>query len=130
MTALRKGAMWGTTVLRRRLLVSLEIDNTDRAYDWFLAWMAHQAKASSASTSSKLQGKAAPWLSSHELSVQTMIEKRKNGSSSVFFKLVAGPGTHWLKYQGAWMQVSHPSRTSPLGLTFQIRSTVNAKHAL
>lgn len=98
----RTGAIWGTTMLRRRMLVSLEIDNRDRAYEWFLAWMAHRANnaASSASTA-----RAAPWVRSHELSVETMIERRPNGSSSVFFQLVAGPGTHWFKYKGAWMQV-------------------------
>ncbi|KAJ7172273.1 P-loop containing nucleoside triphosphate hydrolase protein [Mycena filopes] len=89
MTVARTGSIWGATVLRRRMLVSLEIDNRDRAYDWFLA------AASSASRS------AAPWIRSHELSVETMIERRPNGSSSVFFQLVAGPGTHWFKYKGA-----------------------------
>ncbi|GAW01220.1 mitochondrial chaperone bcs1 [Lentinula edodes] len=29
----------------------------------------------------------------------------RNGSSSVFFNLVAGTGMHWLKYRGVWMQV-------------------------
>ncbi|KAJ7905726.1 BCS1 N terminal-domain-containing protein [Mycena olivaceomarginata] len=104
----RTGAIWGTTMLRRRMLVSLEIDNRDRAYEWFLAWMAHRANnaASSASTA-----RAAPWVRSHELSVETMIERRPNGSSSVFFQLVAGPGTHWFKYKGAWMQVKRERET-------------------
>jgi hypothetical protein len=26
------------------MLVSLEISNKDKAYDWFLAWMAHQTQ--------------------------------------------------------------------------------------
>jgi chaperone BCS1 len=87
----------GMTALRRRMLVSLEINNKDRAYEWFLAWMAHQtARGSPAST---------PWVRSHQLSVETLIEQRKNGSSSALFKLVAGPGTHWFKYRDAWMQV-------------------------
>jgi len=46
-----------------------------------------------------------PWIRSHQLSVETLIEQRKNGSSSALFKLVAGPGTHWFRYRGAWMQV-------------------------
>lgn len=90
----------GTTALQRRMLVSLEINNKDRAYEWFLAWMAHQTN--SAQTA---RLRSAPWLRSHQLSVETMIEQRKNGSSSVMFKLVAGPGTHWFRYRGAWMQV-------------------------
>ncbi|KAJ6502341.1 BCS1 N terminal-domain-containing protein [Mycena sanguinolenta] len=103
----RSGSIWGATLLRRRMLVSLEIDNRDRAYEWFLAWMAHRANANTAAVASR----SAPWIRSHELSVETMIERRPNGSSSVFFQLVAGPGTHWFKYKGAWMQVKRARET-------------------
>jgi mitochondrial chaperone BCS1 len=83
------------------MLVSLEISNKDRAYEWFLAWMAHIAAPEK--TSGFIS--STPWIRSHQLSVETLIEQRKNGSSSALFKLVAGPGTHWFKYRGAWMQV-------------------------
>ncbi|KAJ7510078.1 mitochondrial chaperone BCS1 [Mycena galericulata] len=106
MTVARTGSIWGATVLRRRMLVSLEIDNRDRAYDWFLAWMAHRTSSATITAS-----RSAPWIRSHELSVETMIERRPNGSSSVFFQLVAGPGTHWFKYKGAWMQVKRERET-------------------
>lgn len=103
MTVLRQGLMLSATALRRRMLVSLEINNKDRAYDWFLTWMAHQAHAaSSARIKSSL---SAPWMRSHQLSVETTVEQRKNGSSAAMFKLVAGPGTHWIRYSGAWIQV-------------------------
>lgn len=95
--------MLGTTALRRRMVVSLEISNKDRSYEWFLAWMTHQANMAS---KTKLVSRLAPWTRSHQLSVETVVEQRKNGSSSALFKLVAGPGTHYFKYQGAWMQVS------------------------
>ncbi|KAJ6597096.1 mitochondrial chaperone BCS1 [Mycena vulgaris] len=106
MTLARTGSIWGATVLRRRMLVSLEIDNRDRAYDWFLGWMAHRTSSAASSAS-----RSAPWIRSHELSVETMIERRPNGSASVFFQLVAGPGTHWFKYKGAWMQVKRERET-------------------
>jgi mitochondrial chaperone BCS1 len=99
LTVLRQAVMLGTTALRRRMLVTLEINNKDRSYDWFLAWMVHN-QARTATNSIK-----APWIRSHQLSVETAFEQRNNGSSSVLFKLVAGPGTHWFKYRGAWMQV-------------------------
>ncbi|KAJ7271993.1 mitochondrial chaperone BCS1 [Mycena haematopus] len=102
----RTGSIWGASMLRRRMLVSLEIDNRDRAYEWFLAWMAHRANNAASSAS-----RSVPWIRSHELSVETMIERRSNGSSSVFFQLVAGPGTHWFKYKGAWMQVKRARET-------------------
>lgn len=102
LTALRHGVRISSIALQRRMLVSLEINNKDPAYDWFLAWMSQQ--------SAKLAEKPrllspASWTRSHQLSVQTAYEQRKNGSASVFFKLVAGPGTHLMKYERAWIQV-------------------------
>ena len=95
------------------MLVTLEINNKDRSYDWFLAWMAHnQAQTVASSTRAK-----APWIRSHQLSVETAYEQRNNGSSNVLFKLVAGPGTHWFKYRGAWMQVRIFLRVEAYNLT-------------
>ncbi|KAF7304979.1 hypothetical protein MKEN_01212600 [Mycena kentingensis (nom. inval.)] len=96
----RTGSIWAANALRRRMLVSLEIDNRDVSYQWFLTWLTHRTKPD-----------ASRWLRSHELSVETMVERRNNGSSSVFFQLVAGPGKHWFKYKGAWMQVDRQRET-------------------
>lgn len=100
LTALRQGLVLGSTALRRRMLVSLEMNNKDRAYEWFLTWMAHNASTPQRRT-------AHSWLRSHQLSVETAFEQRSNGSSSALFRLVAGPGIHWFKYRGAWIQVCH-----------------------
>lgn len=104
LTAVRQGVVVGTAALRRRMLVTLEINNKDRAYEWFLAWMAKQTSEQATKPS-----RFAPWTRSHQLSVETTVEQRKNGSSSALFKLVAGPGTHYVQYKGAWMQVINSS---------------------
>ncbi|KAG6851251.1 hypothetical protein H0H93_011687 [Arthromyces matolae] len=109
LTVMRQGLVAGTTALRRRMLVTLEINNKDKAYEWFLGWMAQQARSSSSSRSTA-------WTRSHQLSVETLIEQRKNGSSSALFKLVAGPGTHYFKYGGAWMQVRRERETRSMQL--------------
>jgi chaperone BCS1 len=114
LTALRKSLVLGSAFLQRRMLVTLEVSNRDRAFGWVLAWMAHQAQLqASASGGSggilrKLKnGTLASGLArSHQLSVETRFQQHKNGSSSVMFDLVAGPGVHWFRYQNAWMQVS------------------------
>lgn len=113
LTALRKGAVLGTTALRRRLLVSLEINNKDKSYEWFLAWMAHQAGKP---PKGNVALRSAPWVRSHQLSVETIVEQRKNGSSSAAFKLVAGPGSHYINYKGAWMQVKRERETRSMQL--------------
>jgi len=82
------------------MLVTLEINNKDRSYEWFLAWMARQT-----TPQAQHSRRFSLLARSHQLSVETTVEQRKNGSSSALFKLVAGPGTHYVRYQGAWMQV-------------------------
>ncbi|KDR73505.1 hypothetical protein GALMADRAFT_251212 [Galerina marginata CBS 339.88] len=111
LTAMRQGIVLGTTALRRRLLVTLEINNKDRAYEWFLAWMSNQTTLQAQNSR-----KFVPWTRSHQLSVETTVEQRKNGSSSALFKLVAGPGTHYVQYKGAWMQVKRERETRSMQL--------------
>ncbi|KAI0082651.1 mitochondrial chaperone BCS1 [Panus rudis PR-1116 ss-1] len=103
LSALRQGILLGATALRRRMLVTLEINIKDPAYDWFLAWMAQQSAVVAEQRPRLLSPQT--WLRSHQLSVQTAYEQRKNGSASVGFKLIAGPGTHWLRFRSAWIQV-------------------------
>ncbi|WVF70778.1 hypothetical protein IAT40_005572 [Kwoniella sp. CBS 6097] len=99
LTVFRRGMTLGTTFAQRRLLVSLEIPSKDRAYPWFLEWMA----ANSAQQAGK--GKRPMGFRSHELAVETTYKQHENGSSEAVFNLVPGPGTHYFKYQGTWFQV-------------------------
>ena len=122
-TALRRGLMLSSIALRRRLLVSFEINNKDRAYKWFLAWLAHQsAAAASRVPEGRFSLWPAAWARSHQISVETVYEQRKNGSSSVLFKLVAAPGSHWVKYRGAWMQVRFPVAAARCSTALELAS--------
>ncbi|KAK1225387.1 Complex III assembly protein translocase and chaperone [Marasmius sp. AFHP31] len=99
-------AVFGNVALRRRLLVSVELNNKDKSYPWFLEWMAHQ---------NRMNERRSIFMSkSHRLSVETVVHERKNGSSSAMFNLVAGTGMHWLKYQGIWMQVVRERETQSI----------------
>ncbi|VEU20710.1 DEKNAAC101533 [Brettanomyces naardenensis] len=73
---------------KRRLLVNLEIRNNDKAYSWFLAWMAQYK-----------------YRVSRQLSVQTTYTQHPNGSVTTGFSFVPGPGNHWLRYQKAWFYI-------------------------
>lgn len=109
---------------RRRLLITLEIPSKDRAYPWFLEWMAAQAAHARAVPQADrgfrgaLAGKVTQ-LPSHELAVETSYKQHENGSSDAVFNLVPGPGTHYFSYKGHWFQVSGEAYTDP-------RSSVNA----
>ncbi|KAF5373581.1 hypothetical protein D9758_000658 [Tetrapyrgos nigripes] len=104
---LRKLVTVGNTALRRRLLVSVEISNKDRAYPWFLEWMAHQ-------NAKQVMGRESFLGRPHTLSVETQVEQRHNGSSNVLFNLVAGTGLHWFNYRGVWMQIVRERQTQSL----------------
>lgn len=94
LAGLRRSANLLGHVLRRRMLVTLEIPNRDKAFEWFLAWQAEATRLSKSR-----------FLRSHELSLETSYQQHANGSSEAVFNLVAGPGTHWLRYRRAWIKV-------------------------
>ncbi|KAH7102646.1 BCS1 N terminal-domain-containing protein [Auriculariales sp. MPI-PUGE-AT-0066] len=101
LTALRYGAIGGLTLLKRRLLVTLEISNRDPGYDWFLTWLETERR-----TASKSLGLASRWTRSADLSLSTRVYKATEHSApQVDFNFLAGVGRHYLQYRGAWIQV-------------------------
>ena len=146
LTALRRGAVLASGALQRRMLISLEVPNRDRAYAWVLQWMALQqerqqalaltspshsisvmASAGAASASSndpspmkvgsltRLMSRLAP--KSERLSLETRVQTHRNGSASIGFALVAGPGTHWLRYRGCWIQAKRERDVKSLSIS-------------
>jgi chaperone BCS1 len=117
LTGLRRSVNLAGNLAQRRLLVTLEIPSKDRAYPWFLEWMAIQSKKQkqvSAPSSSTGSGLVSRWkqllngsvpVQSHQLAVETTYKKHDNGSTEALFTLVPGPGTHYFRYQGAWIQL-------------------------
>ncbi|KAF8940789.1 hypothetical protein BGZ58_004703 [Dissophora ornata] len=133
LTILRKGTTTGASVLRRQLLVTLEIPSKDKSYLWFLHWMSSQSRgagqlaststpsaieaagsAASRLTAPKKKGLFTKWTDnlanrinqrSQFLAVQTEFKQHDNGSVSTRFNLVPGNGKHLIRYRGAWIQV-------------------------
>ncbi|KAI9591739.1 BCS1 N terminal-domain-containing protein [Syncephalis fuscata] len=89
LSLLRRGIMQTGTLLQRRLLVTLEIPSRDKSYPWLLNWMIDRG---------------AQQHSPH-LAVQTAFKQHENGAVTTEFSLVPGPGKHWFRWHGAWMQV-------------------------
>ncbi|KAJ3340084.1 hypothetical protein HDU93_007426 [Gonapodya sp. JEL0774] len=102
LAVLRKGFVQGASIARRRLLVTLEIPSKDKAYPWVLNWMTSSPTASA-------------W--NPTLSVQTQHTRHDNGSTKTEFGLVAGPGTHFFRYRGAWFMVERTRERQMLDLT-------------
>ncbi|KAG0304919.1 hypothetical protein BGZ98_004825 [Dissophora globulifera] len=124
-TILRRGTLAGASILRRQLLVTLEIPSKDKSYLWFLHWMSSQSRGTGSLTSTKVSsatttasaaksGVFTKWTDnladkinkrSQFLAVQTEFKQHDNGSVSTRFNLVPGNGRHLIRYQGAWIQV-------------------------
>lgn len=113
--ALRYGSMGlrqGSALLRRRLLVDLEITRHDNSYDWVLNWMTrhYQDQLSQASAKTKtglldsLARKLTPGL--HHLQMTTTTVKTAGGSQSTAFSLIPGQGRHILRYKNAFIAVN------------------------
>lgn len=108
LTGLRRSTTVAANLAQRRLLVTLEIPSKDRSYGWFLEWMAAQSKAKrKAEQTSRLKQIMSGNLpiQSHQLAVETTYKQHTNGSSEALFSLVPGPGTHYFRYKGAWIQL-------------------------
>jgi len=88
LAVLRKGTLQGLTLLRRKLLIELEIPSKDTSHAWLLHWLGKYKK-----------------LQPHQVSVETKFIMHDNGASSTHFSLVPGPGRHWFHYKGVWFHV-------------------------
>ncbi|KAL6937543.1 Complex III assembly protein translocase and chaperone [Hanseniaspora osmophila] len=96
----RTGIKSGSSLLYRQLVVDLEIPSKDKSYLWFLEWM----------------GKY-PQRSSRHLSVETNFIQHDNGSVTTKFQLVPGPGSHLIRYKGAFMLIKRERSGKMIDMT-------------
>lgn len=108
-TILRKGIGSFANLMYRRLIVDLEIRNSDKSYDWFLNWMSGYKNR----------------VSRH-LSVKTTYIQHQNGSVATGFTFVPGPGNHWFKYKNSWFYVKR-ERSERIHNSGQPMETVTLK---
>ncbi|KAI9678758.1 MAG: hypothetical protein M1817_005815 [Caeruleum heppii] len=117
-------------LLKRRLLVDVEISRTDESYQWFLHWMSRYQSAQLSNTSvlspaqknpavpqgllSSLIRRFTPGL--HHLSIQTSKTSRPNGSLHTRFSLIPGPGQHILRYKNTFLAVQRTRETKSMDL--------------
>jgi len=114
----QQGLKYGFDLLRRRMLVNVEVTRRDEAYQWLLHWMLNHQKAQAAEVKSP---KTALSLSSlvqrlvprlHHLQVQTSRVNRPDGSLHTHFSLVPGQGRHILRYGNALIAVNRQREKS------------------
>ena len=129
----QKGIRHGASLLKRRLLVDVEINVKDESYPWFLHWMTmHQraqisyqppasqaTKSPSNKTSSlglmeRMIRRFTPGM--HHLSIATEKIEHPNGSVNTLFSLIPGPGKHILRYRRTFLMVDRIRETKSMDL--------------
>jgi chaperone BCS1 len=103
-------------MLKRRLLVTLEIPSKDRSYHWFLEWMSKQSQQPHVLTNSWMD-KLLKNRNLHQLSVETQFVKHANGGGAAQFSLIPGQGKHFFYYKGAWFQAERTRERTMVDLT-------------
>ncbi|KAJ8607779.1 hypothetical protein MRB53_040075 [Persea americana] len=96
-------------LIKRRLLVDLEITRHDESYEWVLNWMTthyqNQLNPSKrAGVVETILQRFTPGL--HHLQIQTARTKTASGSEHTAFALVPGHGKHILRFRNAFIAVS------------------------
>lgn len=88
MGILRQGAASLEVVLRRQLLMSLEIPSKDYAYQWVMQWLVAKG----------VHG-------SKHLGVETTYTKDTAGRQAAYFDFIPSPGRHWVRYGGSFLRI-------------------------
>lgn len=101
---LRKGSLRAAQLVKRRLLVNLEISKQDESYQWMLAWLSlHRPQT----------GLLAGNLTRiHDLSMRTASKTLPGGGTQTSFLLQPGYGRHVIKYGNAYISVQRERQQS------------------
>ena len=126
LTTAQKGLRQGASLIKRRLLVDVEIDVRDESYQWFLYWMTfHQRGQLASSRAGNVQSSENGLIYSlirrlvpgiHHLSIATEKIKHPNGAVQTQFALIPGPGKHLLQYKNAFLMVERLRETKSTNL--------------
>lgn len=101
--ALRKGSLRAAALVKRRLLVNLEISKNDESYQWMLAWLSlHRPQT----------GLAANLTRIHDLSMRTASRSLPNGGTQTSFLLQPGYGRHIIRHGSAFISVKRERQQS------------------
>ncbi|CRG92576.1 putative mitochondrial chaperone bcs1 [Talaromyces islandicus] len=127
-TFAQRGFKRSADLIRRRMLVDVEINIKDDSYPWFLQWMTvyQQSQLNGTARSAAVAAGCASnekigWMETllrkftpgmRQLSIQTQKVEHANGAIQTQFTLIPGPGRHILRYKNAFVLVNRVRESS------------------
>lgn len=87
LAVLRKSAQAGFIIFRRTCMMTLEVPNKDKSYDWMLQWMTQKRAKET-----------------QHLSVMTTFHQNETGKVYTNFDFSPSPGVHIFKYKNYWIR--------------------------
>lgn len=97
---LRAGTGSLEVVLRRQMLMTLEIPSKDHSYQWMMQWLVsrgvHRSK---------------------HIGVETTYAKDSAGRQVAHFDFVPSPGRHWVRYNGQYMCIDRERETRSVDMS-------------
>jgi len=112
----RRSAIQGASLIKRRLLVDLEISKRDESYQWILKWLTLRRPHSSF-IASKL-------TRIHHLSVETISRSNEKGPANAHFLLQPGYGKHIIRHKNAYISVNREKQSTANMSTGEPHETV------
>ncbi|KAI5865148.1 BCS1 N terminal-domain-containing protein [Durotheca rogersii] len=112
----RRGAISTVGLIRRRMLVNVEISRQDPSYPWILAWLS-QPREQTSFLARRL-------TRINKLSVTTTTSVTANGPTRASFFLQPGYGRHVIKYKHAYIVVSREKQATAKTNTGEPHETV------
>ncbi|KAI0125590.1 mitochondrial chaperone BCS1 [Xylariales sp. AK1849] len=112
----RRGTITTVGMIRRRLLVNVEISKQDPAYPWILAWLSQPRE--------QMSFLARRLTRINKLSVSTVTSTTPNGPTRASFLLQPGYGRHIVKYKHAYISVNREKQATARTNTGEPHETV------
>ncbi|OTA82742.1 hypothetical protein M434DRAFT_24946 [Hypoxylon sp. CO27-5] len=112
----RRGALTAAGLIRRRMLVNVEISRQDPSYPWILAWLS-QPREHTSFLAKRL-------TRINKLSVTTTTSSTPNGATKASFFLQPGYGRHIVKYKHAYIAVNREKQATARTNTGEPHETV------
>lgn len=108
LAVLTKGLRMGTILARERAFVSLELNNRDTSFQWFMQWFSHNYEQNIFKNKKMFCNK---------LTVQTQLKMHDQGAVEAYMHYQPAVGRHLFKFRNQWFQMERSRNEEVIDFT-------------